>query len=146
MESLLNLLPELAEWNDGDGIAPSDWILGVGRGSHALALCSLLWPEVAAFEGYVLRKPVNVDHLKGWEAGGRASRQQIENAMNMLFLEDIFPDDQCESALKAAQTLRLAQIMVDMLSAKLAREFQSRRFKVFIIDDGDDFGVTFHQA
>ena len=104
----------------------------------------MLWPELVIFEHYVLRAPINIDHLRGWENGGR-ERQQIETAMNAYFLENIFPYDAAQSELKDQQVTHLAQMMVEMLTAKLNATFADRQFSVFLIDDGEDFAVSFHQ-
>lgn len=144
MKSLSELIPELAMWNNGKGIAPSDWIFIEGRADHALGYTSLLWPEFVEFEGYVLRGPLDVARLRGWEADGR-TRQQVETAMNAFLLEGVFPQDETDAALKDQQCERLAAIMADMLGAKLAREFPGRRFAAFVMS-GYDFGVSFHQT
>jgi hypothetical protein len=140
------LIPELALWNDGAGIAAAEWICGEGRADHALGFCALFWPEIRRFEGYVLREPINEEHLRGWESSGTRSRQEIEAAMNAQFLEGVFPADPAPLPLMARQLDRLARIMVDMLTAKLAMAFPDSRFSVFVIDDGDDFAVSFHQV
>lgn len=144
MTPLHQLIPELAQWNEGDGIAPDEWIFVEGRADHSLGFCSLLWPELIEFEGYVLRGPLDVARLRSWERGG-LSRKQIEIAMNAFLLEGVFPNDPAEASLKEAQAERLATVMADMLAAKLARDFPKRRFAAFVLDD-DDFGVSFHQV
>ncbi len=65
--------------------------------------------------------------------------------MNAYLLDGIFPNDQADEILKATQSEYLATIMVEMLSAKLARTFPERRFSTFVLS-GDDFGVSFHQV
>ncbi|WP_448663197.1 hypothetical protein ACG3SL_00525 [Sphingomonas sp. CJ20] len=139
------LIPELDLWNFCKGISPSDWIYGEGRADHALGFCAMLWPEVSIFERYVLREPINVEHLRGWENAGR-DRTQIETAMNAYFLDNIFPGDVAQPELKEAQLARLAQNMVEMLTAKLTTRFPDRTFSAFVIDDGEDFAVSFHQV
>ena len=66
--------------------------------------------------------------------------------MNAYQLEGIFPDDPTSSELKIAQVDCLAGVMVEMLWAKLTSAFPDCSFDVFVIDDGDDFCVSFHQA
>lgn len=144
MTDLFELIPELGRWNNGNGIAPADWIFIEGRADHALGFCLLLWPDFQLFEGYVLRGPIDVDRLRGWEKAGH-SRQQVETAMNALWMDGIFPTDPTEFASKNRQTAHFATVMADMLSAKLLRDFPDRRFSTFVMD-GDDFGVSFHQV
>lgn len=146
MPTISDLLPDLALWNHGAGIAPESWIFIEGRADHALAYSALFWPALIEFEGYVLRAPMNMDHLRGWEHGGNRSRQQIEMAMNAVYLDGIFPQDTTAQSLKNSQCDHLANLMVDMLKAKLACDFPQRQFTAHIISDEDDFGVTFHQV
>lgn len=83
------------------------------------------------------------DRLREWESAG-LSRRQIETAMNAVFLENIFQKNSTEATLKARQEEHLASIMIDMLPAKLVRDFPDLRFSTFVMGD-DDFGVSFHQ-
>lgn len=145
MTSIPDLIPELALWNNGNGISPDAWIFIEGRADHALGFCSFLWPEFETFENYVLRAPVDVERLRGWENSRDLTRQQIETAMNAYLLDGVFPQDQADAVLKQAQCERLATIMAEMLAAKLSRDFPERRFSAFAMD-GCDFGVSFHQV
>ena len=145
MESIAKLIPDLGLWNFGNGISPSDWIFAEGRADQALSFCELLWPEISSFESYVLREPINMDNLRGWENGGR-NRQQTELGMNAYLIEDIFPQDSTAVELKGKQIACLANFMVEMLTAKLAITFPDRSFSVVVIDDDDDFGVSFYQC
>ncbi|MBT0670667.1 hypothetical protein HT136_20070 [Novosphingobium profundi] len=143
MTNLSHLIPELTEWNNGQGIAPSDWIWIEGRADHALGLSSLFWPELVLFEGYVLRGPLDAARLRGWESQGHTCKQ-IETAMNAFLLEGIFPNDPTESQLRETQVDQLAKTMVAMLQAKLAFDFPERRFSAFTLA-GEDVGISFHQ-
>ena len=138
------LLPELQEWKGGSSVPAEDWIWMTGRADHALGYCSLLWPDFVVFEGYVLRVPTDIDRLRGWENGGR-SRSQVETAMNVFFLENAFSDERKDGGLYDAQMTHLAAMMVDMLDAKLRRDFPDKSFSAFVIDEDEDFGVSFHQ-
>jgi hypothetical protein len=144
MNDIPDLLPELSLWNEGAGIAPDAWIFIEGQADHALGFCSFLWPELTRFEGYVLRTPLDVARLRGWEKQGH-TRQQIETAMNAFLLDGVFPLDATDAALKQARSERMAAIMADMLAAKLARDFPECRFAAFTLS-GYDFGVSFHQV
>jgi len=138
-------IPELRLWNNGEGIAPADWIWIEGRADHALAFSALFWPEILVFEDYVLRAPLDISRLRSWEDAGH-SPAQVETAMNVLFLEGIFPNDPSVEDLKETQLIGLAGVMAEMVSAKLARNFPDRSFSTFVIDEGSDFGVSFHQT
>jgi hypothetical protein len=140
-----NLLPELALWNGGAGIALDDWIYCVGRSDHALGYFALAWPEFEVFEGYVLRGPLDIERLRGWE-NASLERKQIEICMNMSALELAFPDEDADAQLKAARLKTFAVIISEIWGAKLRRDFPERSFSVVVIDNEDDFGVSFHQT
>ena len=70
MTDFSKLIPELGGWNRGYGASPVDWISVEGRADHALGFCSLLWPDILLFEGYVLRGPLDISRLRGWERAG----------------------------------------------------------------------------
>ena len=138
-----SLVPDLAQWNDGAGIALDEWIYIVGRADHALGYQAAFWPGFELLDGYVLRAPVDRKRLEDWERSG-AGRKQVETAMNAFFLDTIFPGDRTEDTLKNRQIDAIAATMRDMLATKLTADFPGRDFAVFILDD-DDFGVSFHQ-
>jgi hypothetical protein len=139
-----HLLPSLADWNDGRGVIPLDWIWTVGRAEHALGYCALFWPDFEIVDDFVIRTPFSADNLQGWRITGQ-SRRLIENAMNLCSLEGAFPDVEEHGDLYEAQLRHLGGVMADMWSAKLLRDFPDRKFAVHVVDDDDDFGVTFHQ-
>jgi hypothetical protein len=82
-----------------------------GPGRPRIGLCSFLWPNFEVFGDYVLRAPVDVERLRGWEKVSDISRGDIETAMNAYLLDDVFPQDQTNGELKQAQCERLAGIM-----------------------------------
>ena len=144
MSGAYDLVPELALWNNGAGIALDDWIRIVGRADHALGFGALFWPKVVKFEDYHLREPFDESHLRGWEKSG-ATRAQIEVAVNVLLFDHIFPQDEAATALKERQTEAMANMMRDMLKAKLQVDFPDQVFNVLVLED-DDFGLSFHRA
>ena len=139
-----HLMPSIADWNAGVGVAPSDWIWIVGRAEHALGYCALLWPDFETIDEFVLRVPFSNDRLRDWQKT-RRSRRLIENAMNLVLLNGAFPDAEERGDLYEAQLKQIGKVMADMWEAKLKRDFPDREFAVIIVDDSDDFGVTFHQ-
>ena len=139
-----DLVPELALWNNGAGIALDHWIRIVGRADHALGFGAMFWPKVVKFEDYYLREPFDESHLRGWEKSG-ATRAQIEVAVNVLLFDQIFPQDETATPLKERQTEAMANMMRDMLEAKLQVDFPDQAFNVLVLE-GYDFGLSFHRA
>lgn len=44
-EEMNNLIPELADWNNGDGIDVDAWLQCMGSFSLAIAFGELFWPK-----------------------------------------------------------------------------------------------------
>ncbi len=65
--------------------------------------------------------------------------------MNLVSLEGAFPAAEEQGDLSEAQLRQLGKVMAEMWEAKLNRDFPARKFAALIVDDDDDFGVTFHQ-
>lgn len=147
MMSADDLIPELAQWNGGDGVDLTDWTWMTGRTDHAMGFAALFWPELVEFDGYVLRAPVDVERLRSWEAASR-TRAQIEIVMNLLPLDFTLAfrgDDDAAEPYREARLRHIASAMADMLSAKLQRDFPSRSFEALVIGENEDFGVSFRQ-
>ena len=53
------LVPQIREWNGGEGINIKDWISCIGSYEHAIGYSTLFWPKFVLHDGCLLRK-----HLK----------------------------------------------------------------------------------
>lgn len=93
----------------------------------------------------MFRHDFSLKNLKISEAA-RAPRQQVEALMNCNSLEHFFRGDEEIEAVADERARYVGTIMVDMLDAKLCRGMPDRQFKIELIDDGDDFVVTFWQV
>jgi hypothetical protein len=145
MANTAALIPELQTWNDGSGISPEDWLSGVARSDEAVAYTALFWPELVIHKDYVLRHDFSLKNLDTNEAAG-STRQQIEAMLNYTSLEHFFRGDGEVEAVADERARYVGTIMVDMLDAKLRRDMPDRQFRIELIDDDDDFAVTFCQV
>jgi hypothetical protein len=141
------LIPELATWNNGAGITLNAWISGVGRFDHALGYAAIFWPSFIQYESCILRSVPDRSAYQQWMKSMDGETAKVEAMMNHLHLIDLFAcsDYQPNKAL----LLRLGQIMTEMWSCKLARDFPDKRFGIQLISDSEDvtdWELTFFQC
>jgi hypothetical protein len=138
------LVPALQSWNEGRGADLIDYLYSAARSDTAVAYAALLWPRIVRFEGYVLRAEFSEAHLRGWEGQGM-SREQVESAVNFLPIGDMFMTEDHTPLLE--RRLRfLGETLASTHNAKLQRDFSELHFEVRVVDDGDDYGITFFQV
>ncbi|WP_291836948.1 hypothetical protein [Brevundimonas sp.] len=150
METTARLLPELQEWNNGNGITSLDWLYTEARSDFGVAFADLFWPTFVEFEGYVFREGFSVDTVRSWEGNG-TDRKGVEAATNLLDTGDLFVPPGAEwSGLIEARAIHVGRILAETYRAKLARDFPGRTFCVEFYDGSepgdDDIYVTFWQA
>ena len=51
-----DMLPELAEWNNGKGIDLESWVGCSGNFRLAIGYAAIFWPRFVLFEDYILRE------------------------------------------------------------------------------------------
>lgn len=139
------LLPELQAWNEGRGIAALDWLWIDAKSDAAIAYAELFWPRFVVEGDCVLRVGFSPEHLAGWRKGGMP-RRQIEAAVNYLPLGDLFSMEQGDSSLIDRRVNHLGSVLCEIYEAKLARDFPDRRFVVSLVEEEDDYYLTFRQA
>lgn len=143
MKAARDLLPKLQEWNAGKGVSPEDWLCAKARSDEAVAYAAFFWPEIVEHEDYILLAGFSERKLREFEAAGW-TRSQTEVAMNYNSLETFFLEEG-DQTLADERARFVCRIMVDMLDAKLRRDFPGRRCAVHFLDSDEDFAVTFCQ-
>lgn len=145
----VKLIPELAMWNNGDGISVDAWISCIGSFEHAVGYSRLFWPEFMTHDGCVFfaggfSKSIYRDFMD--QCNG--DRPSVEKVMNHRHLLDYFP--QAEQTATEAQLIYLGRVLKEMWQAKLTRDFPNGQFIVSFpegpFDDLTDYEVTFWQA
>ena len=141
------LIPELKDWNDGEGISADGWIECVGNYELAIGYSLAFWPRFVGFEKYVLRGGFDEGALRGFEGQEGADRQSVEWVMNHLHLADIHcnADEPNE-----AQLRYLGRVLKQIHEVKLRADFPNRRFEVEFNDEPGlellDYQLSFWQA
>ena len=141
-----NLMPELANWNDGAGITLNAWISGVGRFDHALGYAAIFWPSFVQYERCIFRASPDHTAYQEWMKSTRGDCAKVEAMVNHVHLADLFTGSDYRP--NRALLLRLGQIMKEMWSCKLAQDFPDKRFETHFTSDAEnlaDLELTFYQ-
>lgn len=126
MTDFNELIPELAAWNNGEGIDPESWISNSGRFDLAVGYSTLFWPRFEVHDGYVLREGFSEKSLGGFEKAPNSTRQSIEWVMNHIHIEDVHSHIEASEA----QLIFLGNLLCEIHRVKLSHEFPDRQFRV----------------
>jgi hypothetical protein len=148
MTDYTKLIPELPDWNNGNGIDVQSWIDCSGDFQLAVGYTTLFWPRFIEFDGHVLREGFSIDSFRSFQQQCNGSRRSVESVMNHLHIASIHYHDlrsfTVDHALYLGRTLR------EIYQAKLAWQFPSSRFEI-IFDESEQldlmaYEITFYQS
>jgi hypothetical protein len=146
MQDYTKLIPEMTEWNHGDGIDIDGWIAGSGNFQLAIGYSVVFWPEFIEIEGYIVNKDVTKDNLQEWINTLGSDRKSIEATVNHLHILDIHHG--CIYA-TAERLSYVGSVLKEIYECKLRRDFPGKKFKVeFTEGDADNlegYELTFFQ-
>lgn len=142
-----SLLPELAAWNDGEGIEVREWLSCIGSYEHAIGYAALFWPSFVLHDECVLFEGFRVSSYDGFFAQTKGKRRSVEGVMNHRHVLDMFPNSEREPT--RAQVVHLGRTLKAMWSAKLRSEHPTRNVVVTFVEEGIedllDYQITFFQ-
>lgn len=147
MSDLTKLIPELPDWNNGEGIDVESWIGCSGNFQLAVGYSTLFWPRFVEFEDYVLREGFCMDSFRAFQQQC-SSRKSAEAVINHLHIAAIHCHDL--SGCTAGHALYLGRVLREIYQAKLAWQFPARRFEV-VFDESERenvmaYEITFYQV
>jgi len=141
------LIPELPDWNNGNGIDIDSWLGCRGDFQLAIAFSRLFWPEFVEHDGCVLSAGFSLATYNDFLSACKGDRAAVEAVMNHQHILDLF----CHAAstATAAQLVYIGRILRDIFQVKLKNDFPTRTFLVSF-DDGPfadlvEYQVTFWQ-
>ncbi len=123
------LVPDLSDWNHGDGISIDDWLYHRGSFELAIAFSRLFWPSFVEYDGCVFFDDFSEESYRGWMGQCKADRAAVENVMNHQDLHNLFGAAMSDPA-TADQILYLGSLLKDAWQTKLANDFPRRQFEV----------------
>jgi hypothetical protein len=142
------LIPELKDWNEGDGIDVESWIGSVGDFRKAVGYSALFWPAFVEMEGCVVRGDVSPEDVREWMEHLKGDRRGVEATVNHLHIVDLH-NTECGDA-TPERLSHLGRVLREMYECKLMRDFPDRTFVVRFDepdpgDDLTDYVLTFCQ-
>jgi len=147
MKDISILIPELAEWNNGNGIDVYSWISGVGQYDHAIGYTTIFWPSFSVYDDCVFRFSVTADIYKQWSMACNGEKESIEISLNHLHIMDLFPNSEFQPEKEAI--LYIGSVLEEMWSCKLNKDFPERKFVVKFpygeVVELVDYQITFFQ-
>jgi hypothetical protein len=144
----IDMLPELAEWNNGGGIDLAQWIACSGNFRLAVGYSTIFWPRFELFQDYILREGFSAESVRSWEEHCNGDKRAVEAVHNHLHIADVQYHG-CED-ITDERVVWLGRILREIYAAKLAWQFPNRPCEVsfFEPEDRSDlvaFQITFWQ-
>lgn len=141
MTDFNKLIPDLAKWNNGNGVSIAAWINGMGDYERAIGYSILFWPKFVEVEGCVFR--ADVEQIDKWLKAYDGDRRTIEATANHIHLDDLHYGD---AEGKTPERLQyLASVLKEIYSCKLKRDFPQKFFRVEVGGDPAAPVLTFYQ-
>jgi hypothetical protein len=141
------LIPELGAWNDGRGIDLESWANAVGRYDFAIAYATIFWPDSVIHDDCVFRYDPDGKNYEDWMKSLEGDRARVEHVMNHLHIMDMFISEGFEPTDRFV--IHVAELLKNMWSCKLARDFPQRSFQIEIYEGTPDdllgYEITFFQ-
>lgn len=140
---------EFSRWNDGKGIGLESWIGCEGSFPMAVGYASIFWPEFVQCHGYIVRKGVALETIRGFAHQQGSTRQSVEwvvNHLHLYYLHNPGDEDPAKDVL-----LALGNVLKEIYTAKLKMQFPDQPCEVeFYIpaqeDDLDSYQISFWQT
>jgi hypothetical protein len=141
MTDYKKLVPEISEWDNGQGVSISDWIQMTGDYAHAVGYSVVFWPSFVEREGFIFREDVkNIDR---WVKAYNGDRKTIESTANHIHLTDLHCNDMQGNTPERIQYL--ASVLKAFYTCKLKRDFPDRLFCVEVSGEPKAPILTFYQ-
>ena len=141
------LIPELKDWNRGNGIDVEAWLRCVGSFEHAIAYTHLFWPDFVEHDDCILASGFTEAGYQAFMQQTRGNRRAVESVINHRHIVDLFGDPKLQPT--RDQLVYIGRALKDIWSAKLRRDFPTRDITVSF-PEGEyseltDYEITFFQ-
>jgi hypothetical protein len=142
---LEKVVPELAEWNYGNGIDIVSWINGLGNFEHGIAYGRMFWQDFVEHDGCVLHAGFSESNYSGFMKQLDGDREAVERVMNHCHISDYFPNQQPTKD----QIIYFGRLLKEIWQVKLKNDFPARNIQVEFYeqdsDSLDDYEITVFQ-
>ena len=141
------LVPEIRDWNGGDGINIEDWISCTGSYEHAIGYSTLFCPKFILYEGCLLRDGFSIENYQGFLAQTNGDKRAVESVMNHRHLADLFPHK--DDGPTKEQLVFLGRILKKMWQANIRSELPDLEVTVYFEERDmewlEDYVLTVYQ-
>lgn len=145
LEDQNNLIPELANWNYGQGIDIEAWLQAIGNYEHAIAYTTLFWPEFQLHDGCIFLAGIDEDIYQKWLKATNGDKTSVQAIMNHKHILDLFPNTEVDPT--RDQVIHLGRKLKEMWQAKLNRDFPDHKITILFpeeeFDDLLSYEITF---
>jgi hypothetical protein len=139
------LIPELKEWNNGEGIDVESWIGCVGSFEKAIGYSVVFWPHFVEYDGCILKDNFSRESYDSFMKQHNGDKTLVEAVMNHLHIKDI----QCYGCFHTKeQLIYIGNVLKEIYTCKLKAQFPEKQFEVKFEnyeENEDDYEVTFYQ-
>jgi hypothetical protein len=144
-----HLIPELKDWNDGNGIDIQSWIGFTGNFQEAIGYSVIFWPTFVEIEGCIVREGIPRDNVLLWLKHFKGDRERVEAMVNHLHIEALHYDG-CKD--RSPERLSyLGKLLEEIYDCKLKRDFPNKTINVLFEEpenkeDLHGYILTFYQS
>jgi len=144
-----NLIPELKDWNDGNGIDIRSWIGFTGNFQEAIGYSVIFWPTFVEIEGCIVREGIPRDNVLLWLKHFKGDRERVEAMVNHLHIEDLHYNGCKDSS--PDRLSYLGRLLEEIYDCKLKRDFPNKTFNVLFEEPENkedllEYILTFYQS
>ena len=133
------LIAELPQWNNGEGIDLPGFIGCVGRYDHAIGYATIFWPDFVIYEDCICVAPPDPVNFRTWLSRFKGNRTETEKMINHLHIADLFVNSEYPPTGRILH--HMGKLLQDMWGCRLRRDFPERQISVQFFED-DAAGLT----
>lgn len=143
------LIPELKDFNGGNGIDIDGWIGCEGDHKHLIGYARILWSDFVEHDGCILLgDSVDEANYRAFLKQTNGDKTRVEAVMNHEHILDLFSRSHHETPTRDV-ILYKGRLMKEIWQTKLNSDFPGRKITVnFLEEDFEDiteYQITFYQ-
>jgi len=138
------LIPEMRDWNNGNGIDIESWIQCVANHKILIGCARILWPEFVERDGCIFLASKESSYL-GYLNKLEGDKKTAEATTNHIHLLHLFATELPTREL----VLYVGRLLKEIWQVKLSHDFPGRRVTVSFPEEDDlelnEYEITFFQ-
>ncbi len=135
MRDYNRLIPELAEWDSGQGIDAESWVTMICNFQMTVAYTTVFWPEFVVVDDCVFLEDYAREFYETMRNKG-TSRRDMEQMLNHQHIADIHSYGDPNATRE--RVVFIGNILKEIYECKLGQTFPDRVFSVEFVASGDD--------